>query len=48
VPLIGQVLGSDHVGLVYPKYTMNMKDYLKSHRDHDQLPMIIDQLITGV
>jgi hypothetical protein len=48
IPLYGKLLGTDHVGLVYPKYRMNLREYLDDHSDPDQLPLIIDQMINGV
>ena len=40
--------GTDYLVLVFKKYEMDFRDYLRSHRDPQTLPLILKQVIEGV
>ena len=40
--------GDDYLCLVFNKYQMDFRDYLRSHRDPLILPQILHQVIEGV
>jgi serine/threonine protein kinase len=40
--------GTDYLVLVFKKYEMDFRDYLRNHRDPQMLPLILRQVIEGV
>ena len=40
--------GQDYLALVFKKYQMDFRDYLREHRDPSVVPLILNQVIDGL
>ena len=46
--LTGVYIGVTHIAFTLPEYEIDLRTYLEVHRDHKQLPKLLDQVIAGI